>query len=216
MVPLRRGCMYTVLGLHMTRRIAASGFMILGLAVLGVALGGCRQATIGDTNGTPDSGASDAATTPDASLPDAYQPPDAADPPDAYVQPCVEGDDQVVDPQTGHCYVIYRTAVATWTDAQAGCYAIGGHLVTSNSQAENNLFSALAGLDDVWAGGNDLTLEGSWVWVTGEPMPYSNWRDGEPNNSNGLEHCMVVEGDNGGLWDDRPCDRQYGYICERE
>jgi len=141
-------------------------------------------------------------------------PPDAAPPADA--APCVEGDDRVVGTTTGHCY-IYFAAPATWYDARAACEAIGAHLVVSTSQQENDDFSPLAGLLDVFVGGTDAPMEGVWIWIDAEPMGYTNWRTGEPNNggTNG-EDCMVIEGDNGGLWDDRACDNTYGYICERE
>ena len=58
--------------------------------------------------------------------------------------------------------------------------------------------------------------EGVWVWLNGEPMVYTNWRAGEPNDggTNG-EDCMIIEGDHAGLWDDRSCVVSYPYLCER-
>lgn len=139
---------------------------------------------------------------------------DAPAPPDAW--PCTDGDGQVVGGTTGSCY-FYVATPATWLEAKAACEALGAHLVASTSAGENTDFSALAGLLDVWAGGNDIGQEALWVWLTGELMGYTNWRIGEPNDSGTTgEDCMVIEGDNGGLWDDRPCAGSYGYICERE
>ena len=40
----------------------------------------------------------------------------------------------------------------------------------------------------VWLGLTDEFEEGNWQWVTGEPLNYTNWYDGEPNNNGGLEH----------------------------
>jgi hypothetical protein len=138
--------------------------------------------------------------------------PDAA-PPDA--MPCVDGDANVVDPMTGHCYMLFST-IASWEGARLQCEARGAHLMVSTSQAENELVTPLAGIADVWVGGNDIDIEMTWVWITGEPMTYSNWRAGEPNNAGDGEDCMIIEGELGGTWDDRPCDRQYAYLCERE
>lgn len=207
--------------------------------VLILAITGCSDGLIGAPYGSDGSVAFDSdlllpdaarradASAPDARLPDASVPdasvPDAAVPdasvPDAAVPdarpPCTDGDGQVEDPDTGHCYMLF-SATVTWASARAICAGLGAHLVVSTSKAENGVFSPLAGLADVWAGGNDIAVEGQWRWVDDTLLSYLNWRTGEPNNSNGNENCMVIEGDNGGLWDDRPCDRVYGFICERE
>lgn len=153
---------------------------------------------------------------PDAAPPDGATPlPDAAPPPDA--APCVEGDVNVVDPDTGHCYLYVANRV-TWEVALGACGTFGptAHLAVSTSPQENAVIaSILAGVDDVWLGGNDREVENQWVWITGEPMVYQGWRAGEPNDANG-EDCMIMELDNGGTWDDRACGNSYGYICERE
>ncbi|HUH03465.1 MAG TPA: C-type lectin domain-containing protein [Kofleriaceae bacterium] len=175
------------------------------------ALAGC-DAHLGDGELSADA----AAPNIDAPIaaPDSAAAVDAAPPPDAW--PCVEGDDRIVGGTTGSCY-FYVATPTTWLDAKAACEALGAHLVVSTSAGENTDFSALAGLLDVWAGGNDIAEEALWVWVTGELMGYTNWRSGEPNDYGTTgEDCMVIEGDNGGLWDDRPCASSYGYICERE
>jgi hypothetical protein len=195
-------------------------------ALLTLALAGCHISIIGDIPGTPDSGSTSDSST---SYPDAYEPPsvDAAPadappppPPDAPPPPsCVEGDDRVLDPTTGHCYVVFRTQV-TWATARETCRNMDGHLVVVTSAAENEIVQSLTGGVDNWMGGNDIEVEGVWVWLNGEPLIYPNWRAGEPNNSdnndpNG-EDCMIIEGARGGSWDDRSCLRNYGAICERE
>ena len=157
------------------------------------------------------------ANSPDAPVAtaDALALSDATPAPDA--QPCIEGDGRITDPLTGVCYIFFA-APAGWSAARDACLAIDAHLVVSTSQEENDVFSPLAGLLDVWVGGNDIDAEGQWLWVTGEPVLYTNWRSGEPNNQGtdpSGEDCMIVEGDNGGLWDDRACVNTYGYICER-
>lgn len=143
-------------------------------------------------------------------------PADAAPPVDS--RPCTEGDARVEDPATGTCY-IYVAQLTTWDDARIACQGLGAHLATATTLAENQLVTPLAGLLDVWVGGTDAASEALWVWVTAETMGFTNWRSGEPNNNgqNGTpENCMVLEGDNNGLWDDRNCGNTYGYICERE
>ncbi len=157
-------------------------------------------ATDGGTGGDADPGQPDGSPLADGSSPDA--------------RPCVEGDNQVVDPASGHCYMYFSDPVI-WEVARLACAGLGGHLATSQSDVENAIITPLSGTEYAWMAGNDIDVEGAWGWETGEPMVYVNWRDGEPNNSNN-EDCMVIEGINMGLWDDRSCDSAYAFICERE
>lgn len=95
-----------------------------------------------------------------------------------------------------HSY--YRsTASMSWTAANAAAQALGGHLVTIANAAENNLFT---GLNQHWIGFTDQATEGQWAWVTGEPVTYTNWAAGEPNNS-GNEDFAVINW-NGTAWND--------------
>lgn len=174
-----------------------------------VALAGCGSATIGDPpGGGPDGGE---VIPPDAPSIDAAV--DAA--------PCAGGDARVRDPDTGTCYV-YVATPATWAEASLACQALGGTLAVPTSAEEAGLVAALPTtpetLPDVWLGASDQADEGVWRWVTAEAMVFTNWRLGEPNNggdSGVPEHCMIVEADNGGTWDDRPCGVSYPYLCER-
>ena len=146
----------------------------------------------------------------------AYVGTDAAVPPPTGAAPCVEGDFNGVDPASGSCFMLFTTPT-DWASAQAACAAFGptAHLATSTSAAENAVMAQLAGLQDVFVGGTDAAAETIYVWITGEPLTYVNWRIGEPNDSGG-EDCMIIEGDNAGLWDDRDCLNTYWYLCERE
>lgn len=180
-----------------------------GLAVLAL-LAGCGDATIG---GPPVEASADA----QPEVADAV-PPVVLPPPDA--RSCAGGDAQVVDPSNGHC-LLYVAAITTWSLAQADCVARGGSLAAISSAAENGIVTGLpttpATLPDVWIGLTDTAVEGTFTWVTGEALAYTNWRTGEPNNggTSGMqEDCAVLEADTAGTWDDRPCGRQYPYICE--
>ncbi|MCA9674093.1 MAG: C-type lectin domain-containing protein [Myxococcales bacterium] len=183
----------------------------LTLTIAGLFGCGCGSATIGDPPNVapdghaaaPDGGAIDAPVTP---------PPDA--------RACVGGDRRVTDPQSGHCLVFFSTAV-TWNQARSACGAAGGDLMVATTAAENALLAPLdvdpVATPDVWMGGTDVAVEGTFVWVTAEAMTYTNWRTGEPNNggtNGGPENCMVLEADNDGTWDDRACGNTYPFFCE--
>jgi streptogramin lyase len=78
-----------------------------------------------------------------------------------------------------------------WDQSEAQSIALGGHLVTVNSAAENDfVFSTFAstanalaptGTRSLWIGLNDIQVEGTFVWVSGQPVTYTNWILGEPN-----------------------------------
>lgn len=186
------------------------------VAVLLALTGTACQASLGDSNLADATATGADARGPDAPVSDAVLPADAPLP-DA--MPCDAGDVNVVDPATGACYMLFHT-IRMWVDARMQCGALSGntHLAVITSAAENELVAPMAGLLDVWMGGNDIDTEGVWVWITGEALIYDNWRDGEPNNADpdGGENCMIIEGELNGTWDDRRCTRAYAYLCERE
>tara|TARA_B100001093_G_scaffold510318_2_gene575957 strand:+ start:40 stop:693 length:654 start_codon:yes stop_codon:yes gene_type:complete len=107
----------------------------------------------------------------------------------------------------------------TWLDARQLCQDIGGDLGVIRSAAANTyVYSKLQqnGFDDTWIGLNDRQNEMAWVWLDGLPVDYQNWDSGEPNNSGNNEHCGIFLMSDGRApnWDDRPCDREYHFICE--
>lgn len=69
---------------------------------------------------------------------------------------------------------------------------------------------------NLWIGAS-RDENGTWTWVTGEPWEYTNWNDGEPNNSSNVvanETCAAVWPYG---WNDLANDNLYeqsGYICE--
>jgi hypothetical protein len=97
----------------------------------------------------------------------------------------------------------------SWTQGEAAAVAMGGHLATVNDAAENEfLRSQVLGFDGAdrrgWIGLNDVKSEGMFVWVSGQPVGYTNWAPGEPNNSSagGLpENYVEMFGSSGG-WND--------------
>ncbi len=111
----------------------------------------------------------------------------------------------------------------TWADAAACAVERGGILAEINDSLEQdaiyNELSTNAGIvlanttaldggnaSYVWLGGNDLAVEGNWVWdgnnmnattqfwmgnASGNPVGglYSNWGN-EPDNFNNFQHCL--------------------------
>merc|ERR1712013_630283 len=77
------------------------------------------------------------------------------------------------------------------------------------------------GLTAYWLGGNDLHREGSWVWPSGQPFPYTNWVEGEPNDQDGKEDCIAIDSPKEYKWMDLNCtEPMHGAVthftvCER-
>ncbi len=95
----------------------------------------------------------------------------------------------VFNPATGHWYdIVSSGANGSWINAENNAIALGGNLVTINDAAEEAWLRAnFVAVDGqhirYWIGFTDAALEGTWVWSSGEPVTYTNWDSGEPNNS---------------------------------
>ena len=103
----------------------------------------------------------------------------------------------------------------TWAMACTICEQSARHLVTIDSDSENSTLWALLGTSlgaDTWIGFNDLTTEGTWQWVDGSPVSYTQWHSGEPNDSGG-EDCAELYKTYGD-WNDLPCTSSLAFICE--
>ena len=118
----------------------------------------------------------------------------------------------ITNPANGQRY--YLLSSASWTESESAAQALLGadaHLVTINDQAEQNwvynTFYGLGYTQYFWIGLSDAAVEGTFVWASGEPFIYDNWKPGEPNNFFGNEHYVHFEPD--GLWNDNE-DLPYG------
>jgi hypothetical protein len=94
----------------------------------------------------------------------------------------------VLNPANGHTYFLLEPK--SWIDSEAEAVAMGGHLVSIDSSAENQFvldtFCSGANLRRVlWIGLTDAGTEGNFRWTSGEPRIYTNWFAGEPNNNDG-------------------------------
>ncbi|GAB4094174.1 HYR domain-containing protein [Flaviaesturariibacter terrae] len=100
----------------------------------------------------------------------------------------------------GHTYFISNSPT-TPEDAHARAIALGGHLVTISDAQENAFVSAMSP-NFIWIGHTDREVEGTFKWVTSEPVTYTNWNSGEPNNAGGNEDWAVINWGPNGTWND--------------
>jgi cysteine-rich repeat protein len=125
-------------------------------------------------------------------------------------------DRDAVDPATGRCFVAYDGVQHSYQDAAAMCVALGGHLPTITSAGEDAAaFAAVRAGDTPWLGGDDIAVEGTFGWLTGEPFGYNHFHAGKPDNA-GNADCLRYMTD--GTWSDAVCatGNASGTLCELE
>jgi hypothetical protein len=106
----------------------------------------------------------------------------------------------------GHTYVLSDRASNYW-EAERQAMALGGHLVSITSQAEEDwvysTFLSRRGRT-FWIGLNREYEGGPFArWRSGEKYAFSAWNPGEPNNAGGHEACTHILDNN--RWNDLPC-----------
>lgn len=130
------------------------------------------------------------------------------------------------DTTTGitHYYEVVKSCVS-WDTAldKAATYnkslGLTGYLATVTSAAENAFIDSIIGKTDVWLGGSDEKNEGTWKWMAGpekgQTISYTNWTNGEPNNSGwltGEDYLMMYAST--GKWNDTSCSDKNYYVVE--
>ena len=115
-----------------------------------------------------------------------------------------------------HCYTATQGS-SNLAGAQADAASRGGYLASIGSAAENafvwTTFVSLPG-NSFWIGLNDIASEGTYVWDSGEPLVYTNWYPGEPNNSNNEDAVHMIPNGPGGMWNDNNVNAAFYGVIE--
>ncbi len=114
----------------------------------------------------------------------------------------------------GHVY-LYCPSYAVWEDALEICRGWGYDLAAFEDEDEelsvsNAAYAVVA--TTWWVGFNDLDAEGSWSWSNEQPVTYSNWASGEPNDSGGEDCAQILW--SGYEWNDATCASSLPFVCE--
>lgn len=83
-----------------------------------------------------------------------------------------------------------------------------GYFAVISSDAERQAVIASVGTGALWLGGSDIEVEGTWKWIDGPEFGnlfssgFTNWADGEPNDSGGNEDALQTYPGLDGKWND--------------
>jgi len=127
----------------------------------------------------------------------------------------------VRNPTNGHYYDFISAPNNFWQAQNIAKTNYGAHLVTISDASENQWLVDTFNHYPAWIGFTDEVQEGSWHWITGEPVTYTKWYVTEPNNGAGLrqeDYAFTNYGLAGSWADVGNGDSRYPYyaIIERE
>eukprot|EP00105_Crassostrea_gigas_P043771 XP_019927919.1 PREDICTED: perlucin-like protein [Crassostrea gigas] len=107
------------------------------------------------------------------------------------------------------------TDAVYWQTARSSCQRLGANLVTINNAGTQTFIENLCPDGIYWIGLNDISNEGTFLWVaTSTQVSYSNWNPGEPNDSGGEDCVHLLESTH--KWNDINCARNHSYICQKD
>lgn len=111
--------------------------------------------------------------------------------------------------RVGSRAVLACSTKVAFAEAQATCRARGAQLLLPLDEPESKAAGALLGTQ--WLDLSDTTTEGTFLTLFESAPTFTNWADGEPNDSGGAQDCGVVRAD--GKWDDVGCDAKQPFAC---
>ena len=103
-----------------------------------------------------------------------------------------------------------------WLDAQSSCALWGGDLTSITTERENNYLNSIitSSVGNCWIGLNDRDVEGTYTWVDGTELGYTNWTSTMSNNSNRV--CVQINNTGEGHWHFVNCEGTSNtFVCER-
>ena len=118
----------------------------------------------------------------------------------------------------GSCYKVFQvTTPINWLDAQSSCAIWGGDLTSITTERENNYLNTLitSSVGNCWIGLNDRDVEGTYTWIDGTAISYTNWTGTPPNVTN--SDCVQINNAGNGIWESVSCDMTLNAIlCKRD
>ena len=112
----------------------------------------------------------------------------------------------------GHTYFYIDTEV-NWKVAKAVCENLRGHLLIIENESENNFIKKI--IDEyTWLGLTDEETESIWKWINGEPLYFTDWLKGQPDNKEQEHYVHYHYYAENYSWNDIEYSRNFKFICE--
>lgn len=129
---------------------------------------------------------------------------------------CSAGAENFAFAESGSCFSRFDVPVA-WSAAELACDGSMSYLATFVNSHEAMAVEAALLVDvqgPAWIGMRDRSTNGTYAWMSGEPLQWAKWGNGEPAGPAGS--CAVTrrDGDNW-VWGTLPCERTNAYVCKR-
>lgn len=106
----------------------------------------------------------------------------------------------------------------TFDQAQTICGNFGyGMVQIDSAEEERQIVRRLRNTWDDriwWLGATDRDEEGTFTWLSGDPVTYASWEPGQPDAHLASQDCLGLWA-NPGTWYDMRCERRMSFICER-
>ena len=124
------------------------------------------------------------------------------------------------------------TGYVSWQEALQYCQdEVGTQLASIHNDSDNaaalnaaqctganvSNVTSINGGDSIWIGLNDTQSEGTFGWVDGTSLDYSNWAPGNPSASDDNKDCVDYTA---AQWHDRTCngtdtEKNTVWVCNR-
>ena len=103
-----------------------------------------------------------------------------------------------------------------WLDAQSNCAIWGGDLTSITTKRENDYLNTIItnSVGNCWIGLNDRDVEGTYTWIDGRTVSYTNWTSTPSDDTN--SNCVQIKNAGNGMWESVSCDMTLNaFLCQR-
>jgi len=101
-----------------------------------------------------------------------------------------------------------------WYSGSSYCTDINSTMVSIHSYAENEFIRNEVCNHICWLGLTDTASKGTFRWIDGTPLDYTNWQTNSPNDYNSDEDVAHIR--DTGLWYDRNAHLKSRVVCMRD
>lgn len=114
--------------------------------------------------------------------------------------------------KVGKKFFLSSGKLMSFDRVKALCAQFQASVATPKNAQENSAIQSAAHGQNAFLGITDEASEGHFVDLQGRSLDYTNWNNGEPNNVDSGEDCVVLLPS--GKWNDIPCSTQSAAVCE--